>query len=207
MVSKLKSGHCPAALLPLLAVLAFPAEAGAHTAMEGSNHFTGGVLHPVLTPAHVLILLGLGVSLGQHVPLRTGVLLRVFAPLAAIALGLTATGWIASVHPAVLAVIALCAGAVVALGKEPPPFARGALFAAGALAIGLDSGVETGGAATVITTLLGTWIGLLLFLFSIAYYASLAAERKRKWMDIGLRVAGSWIIAISLLMLAFALRK
>ena len=205
MASKLKSRHS-AALLPLFAMLAFPADAAAHTTMAGANHFTGGILHPLMTPAHVLILLALGVSLGQHVPLRSGVLLRVFAPSASIALALTMTGWI-PIHPALLAVIALGAGAVVAIGKPLPSFARCTLFSAGALAIGLDSGVETGGTATVISTLLGTWIGLLLFLFAIAYYASLAAERKRQWIDIALRVAGSWNVAISLLMLAFALRK
>ena len=201
--------HCaplPGRLLLWLFMLAVPAKAGAHTAMEGSNHFTGGILHPLMTPAHVLILLALGVSLGQHVPLRAGVLLRVFAPSAAIALALTMTGWI-PIHPALLAVIALGAGTVVAIEKPLPSFARCTLFSVAALAIGLDSGVETGGTATVITTLLGTWIGLLLFLFAIAYYASLAAEQKRKWLDIALRVAGSWIVAISLLMLAFALRK
>ena len=196
----------PGRLPKLLLVFAVSANAHAHTAMEGSNHFTGGILHPLMTPAHMLILLALGVALGQHVPLRVAVLLRVFAPFAAIALALTATGGI-PLHPAALAIIALVAGAVVAIGRPLAPLAHGALFAAGAVAIGLDSGVETGGAATVITTLLGTWISLLLFLYAIAYYASLAAERKRKWLDIALRVAGSWIAAISLLMLAFALRK
>ncbi len=203
MISKFKLGRSAAALL----LLALPAVAEAHTSVPGMNHFMNGFLHPLLTPLHVLILLALGVSLGQRVPLRAGVLLRVFAPVAAVALALTTTGWLPAVHPAVLAAIALGAGAVVAVGKEIPALARGALFAAAALGIGLDSGAETGTAAAVITSLLGTWIGLPVWLYSIAYYSSLAAARKMKWVDIALRVAGSWIIAISLLLLAFALRK
>jgi urease accessory protein len=171
------------------------------------NHFANGLLHPLMTPAHVLILLGLGVWLGQHVPLRLRMPLLAFASFSAIGLALTTTGWIPSVHPAVLACIALGAGAVVALGKDLPPLVRGAFFAAGALAVGLDSGPETGSVAAVIAMLLGTWISLIVCLMNVAYYSSLAAEQKRKWLHIGLRVAGSWIVAISLLVLAFALRK
>jgi len=203
-----RGASLPVRLMPALPlVFVFPAGAEAHTAMEGSNHFTSGILHPLLTPAHLLVLIALGILLGQHSPLRMRVILRVFAPLAGIALGLTASGRIPGAHPAVLAAVALGAGAMVAFGKEPPPVLRWAIFAAGAVAIGLDSGVETGTRTAAVTTLLGTWTGLLLFLFAIAYYASLAAAQPRKWLHIALRVAGSWIAAISLLMLAFALRK
>lgn len=190
----------------LLVVLALPAEARAHAAMQGVNHFMSGVLHPLMTPAHVLILLGLSLALGQQVPLKLRLPLLVFPPLLALALALT-MGLTFTVPQPVLIVVALCAGAVVALGRQLPPFGTVTLFAAGALAMGLDSGVETGGIGSVIQTLLGTWIGLVVFLLSLAYYASLAAEQKRKWLHIGLRVMGSWIVAISLLMLAFALRK
>jgi hydrogenase/urease accessory protein HupE len=174
--------------------------------MKGASDFMAGVLHPVTTPAHVLILLGLGLALGQHVPLKLRMPLLVFAPVAALALALTPCFTFTVPQP-VLIGIALIAGAVVALGKQLPTFARGALFAAAALAMGLDSGVETGGVGVVVRTLLGTFAGLVIGLISIAFYASLAAEQKRKWLHIGLRVMGSWIVAISLLMLAFALRK
>lgn len=171
------------------------------------NDFMTGALHPLLTPAHVLILLALGLCLGQHPPLRLRMPLSVFASCSAIGLALTATRWFPGVHPAALAGIALGAGALAACEKELPSSARGALFGVGALAIGSDSGVETGGAAVIVKTLLGTWLGLLIYLMNLAYYASLAAEQKKKWLRIGLRVAGSWIVAISLLVLAFALHK
>lgn len=79
------------------------------------------------------------------------------------------------------------------------------LFALGALAIGCDSGLESGSLANALTTLLGTWVGLFLILVDVALYVSLLM--KRKWAQIGVRVLASWIIAISLLVLAFALRK
>ena len=56
-----------------------------------------------------------------------------------------------------------------------------------------------------IKTLLGTWVCLLLLLCNIAYYVSLLTDKQ--WGKVGIRVIASWIIAISLLVLAFALKK
>jgi hydrogenase/urease accessory protein HupE len=190
---------------PVLVVF-LPAGAQAHMTVPGMNNFVGGALHPLTVPAHVLILLGLGLGLGQHLPLRLGLAMRSFVPASALGLALTMTDWMAGVHPGILAGLALTAGVLVAWEKELPPPAQGVLLAAGALAIGLDSG-QTGGTWAVVSTLLGTWLALLIYLLNIAHYVSLAAERRRQWLRIGIRVAGSWIAAISLLVLAFALRK
>jgi hypothetical protein len=122
-------------------------------------------------------------------------------------LAATATGRIPTVPPAVLSVIALALGALVALGRPLPRILYGASIAAGAAAVGLDSVVETGGAKVICETLIGTWVGVNILLLNFIYYVSLAAETKKQWLAIGIRVAGSWIFAISVLMLAFALRK
>jgi urease accessory protein len=190
-----------------LSVFVLPPSAQAHMTVKGMNHFSSGLLHPLMTPAHVLVLLGLGLGIGQRVPLRIGLALRAFAPFSVIGLALTTTGWISGVPPAALAGIAFAAGGCVALEKQLPPLAHGALVAAGALAIGMDSGLETGGVAAQFMALLGTWLCLLVVLINIAHYVSLAAGTKKKWLHIGIRVAGSWIVAISLLVLAFAMRK
>lgn len=191
----------------LLFVLGLPAAAHAHTTVQGMNDVGGGILHPFVTPAHVLILLGLGLMLGQHLLADLGKALRVFAPLTAVSLALTMTQRIAAVPSPVMISIALFAGMMVALEMRLPSVGRYALFAVAAMAIGLDSGTEAGTTAVVIKTLLGTWLGLVAGLANIAFYVSLAAERKKKWISIGLRVAGSWLVAISLLLLAFSLRK
>ena len=192
--------------MPLVA-FALPAQAQAHMTVQGMSSFMTGALHPLMTPSHVIILLALGLAIGQHVPLRLGKPLQVFAAFSALGLALTSTGRIAGVHPAILSAIAFAIGAVVAFGRELPFPARALLIGGGALAIGLDSGMETGGAWTIFGTLAGTWVGLLVYLVNFAFYTSLAAEKKKQWLQIGIRVAGSWILAISLLMLAFALRK
>ena len=204
----MRGGSLPARLLTAaLFLLACPADADAHSASPGMNDVLSGILHPFLTPAHVLILLGLGVLVGQRASLYLNLALAIFLPLSATALALTTTKWIAGVPAPILISIALVTGAAVTLDRRAPSLVCGALIGAAAIAIGLDSGLETGSTAAVIKTLLGTWIGLVLGLGNIVYYASLAAERKRQWMSIGLRVAGSWIVAISLLLLAFSLRK
>lgn len=129
----------------------------------------------------------------------------VFAPLSAVALLLTLTGFITGVYQPILICIALCAATLVALEKPLSPWAASLMFAAAALAIGLDSGVENGTIKVVLKTLLGTWICLLVVILVLAYYVSLCAEKK--WLKVGIRVVGSWIIAISLLVLAFSFRK
>jgi Flp pilus assembly pilin Flp len=65
--------------------------------------------------------------------------------------------------------------------------------------------VETGGAAAVAKGLIGTWISINLVAGYLALCVSNGAEKP--WARIAMRVAGSWIIAISLLVLAFSLRK
>jgi urease accessory protein len=192
-------------LLPLCFLLfGGPAPAQAHTAIKGMGEVINGLLHPLTTPAHVLILLGLGLWVGQQQPLKLKLPVLIFAPLSLIALELTCTAGITNFCQPVLIGIAMCAGALVALERPLPPLAAGILFAAAAISLGLDSGVESRTALAVQKTLLGTWVSLVALLVDIAIYVSFATQ---KWARIGIRVIGSWITAISLLMLAFFFRK
>jgi urease accessory protein len=184
--------------------LALPATAGAHTVVSGVGDYFSGVLHPLTTPAHVLVLLGLGLLAGQQSPLNLKTPLAVFIPVSALALGLTTTGIVKAVYPPVLISLALLAGLLVALEKPPTARVSRVLFALAALALGLDSTVETGSGLVIVKTLLGTWTGLILAVADIAYYSS--RFTRWHWQKVGLRVAGSWITAASLMILAFALR-
>ncbi len=136
-------------------------------------------------------------------PLRVKRPLAVFATSAALALGLTAAGVGGEIPQPVLCVIALCLGGLVALGKTLPPLLIHALCLASALALGLDSGVETGGWAAITKTLVGTWAGLIL----LTLYPALASSNAtgKPWAGTGVRILGSWIVAVSLMVLAFSL--
>ena len=192
-------------LLPVALLLALPATASAHTAIGGVGDFFGGVLHPLTTPTHLLMLVGLGLLAGQHSPLNLKIPLSVFTPVSAVALLFTTTGVVKNIYPPILIGIALVAGVLVALEKPLPTVATGTIFAFAALALGLDSAVETGTPISIAKTLLGTWLGLILAVADIAYYLSFFT--KQKWQQVGIRVAGSWITAASFMILAFALRR
>ncbi len=167
--------------------------------------FVSGLAHPLMTPSHVLILLALGLMLGQHTPLKLKMPVLVFVPLSAVALILTTTRLAVTVPQPVLIGIALGAAILVSLEKALPPVGVGALLALAALGIGFDSAVESGTTAVVVKTLLGIWVALAVVLFDLAFYVSHCTQKQ--WMKVGIRVLGSWIIAISLLVLAFSLRR
>jgi hydrogenase/urease accessory protein HupE len=190
----------------LLAVgLAWPGVSQAHSAVAGMNSFYAGLLHPLLTLTHLLVLLGLGIWLGQHPPLRLKTPITVFALGAAAALLLTTR---VAVPPAIaygVVAAALGCGMLVAGSARLPALLRWATVAVAAIAVALDSGVEAAPTSvSVALTLLGTWISTTVLLANIAFYAALCP--RRQWVQIALRIAGSWIAAASMLVLAFALK-
>jgi urease accessory protein len=176
--------------------------AQAHLSVEGVGELANGALHPLMSPAHVLMFLSLALLLGQQVPFDLKLPLRVFVPASAVALLFTLTGWIVEVYQPLLVLIALIAAICVALEIKPPRWAVGFLCGAVAVGIGLDS---SPGEGSVLKTLAGTWLSLNAVLFYIAMCASNGADKK--WARTAIRVLGSWIIAISLMVLAFSLRK
>ena len=180
--------------------------AQAHGASAGMAGFGCGLIHPLITPTHLLLLLALGLWLGQQRPLALRLPALVFVPGAAV--GLLATtrlalppGW-----QVVLLCLALAAALLLVTSARLPGWAALPLFAGAGLALGLDSGVDSADSTTALTiTLLATWIGLNLCLVNFAYYTSLLPQRK--WIQTGVRVAGSWLAAICLLGLAFTFRN
>lgn len=136
-------------------------------------------------------------------PLDLKPLFIFFAPILAFALTLTATGVIRGVYQPVLIGIALCAAIPVALEKPVSPLIYRVLTTAVALAIGFDSAPEPSSTGVLIKALAGTGIMVIFLVFDLAYYTRLAMGRP--WLRVGVRVLGSWIIAISFLVLALSL--
>jgi len=186
-------------------LFAFPATAHAHSPIKGMGEFINGLLHPLTTPSQVLLIIGLGLLAGRRRPFSLKAPMAVFIALSGAGLILATVCRVQSVHPATLLGIALCAGTLLALDKNLDTLPFCALFAAAALAMGLDSAVEAGSFSSVAKTLLGNWISLAVLVCDIAIYVSLGGEAK--WLKVALRIFGSWIIAISLLVLAFSFRK
>ncbi|MBK8000474.1 MAG: HupE/UreJ family protein [Verrucomicrobia bacterium] len=187
-----------------VAWLTLPVEAHAHSPFPGAGDFIGGLLHPVTSPTHILVIIGLGLMAGRNKLAELKEPAIVFTIAAGLGLLLTTTGMIVAVPPAIPVVIALICGAALALEKRLPTVLSTILFAAGALTLGLDSAVENGSTATIIKTLLGNWISLVLLVVDLAIYVTFVGDAK--WLKIAIRIVGSWIIAIALMVLAFSMR-
>jgi urease accessory protein len=189
----------------ILCFAGFTPNAHAHLAVKGLGEVGNGALHPFITPAHALIILALGLLLGQRKPFELKHPVAMMAPVSAGALVLTTTGWFPGVYQPLLVAVALCCAVFVVIGRQFPASVYGSLCVVGVLGIGLDSAAEDGTAFAVAKTLIGTWISLNLVIPYIAICASNGADKP--WAATAIRILGSWIVAISLMVLAFALRK
>jgi urease accessory protein len=159
----------------------------------------GGLLHPLLTPAHVVALIALGLIAGRNF-LRAGA-----AIIAAFALGLGAglgaIAWGVGETPAndvLLAGSTLC-GLMAASGAAVPVSLTAPLTLVSGIAFGLDSPPESIFLGEAVAMLVGTACGGIGALTTIAFLASAIAGL---WQGILLRVAGSWVAAIAILVLA-----
>ncbi len=192
------------ASLIFLFLLLWPASAQAHSDLR-MGAFAGGLLHPFETFSQLLLLVSLGLRLGQHPPFRLRWFLSIFAPATAIALLFTAADSAISVPQPVLISLAFAAGALISSGLRTSPWINGSLLVASALAIGLDSAVLNPSAMVVAKVLFANWVCLLVVVGYLAFYVSLLPGQK--WAQIGVRILGSWVIAISVLILAFYFKR
>ena len=113
---------------------------------------------------------------------------------------------VAEVFQPILITLGLCVGGLVALAAPLPTWVRLAACAAAGLVLGSDSGTDSGiKGLAMAKMLLATWVSLLFCVGDIAFYSSRLPPYQ--WVQTGIRVVGSWIVAVALLMLAFALRR
>ena len=153
-----------------------PGAAIAHTPIEGIGDFYNGMLHPVIVPAHLLALLGVGLLVGRlsH----------------------------RSIQPAALAFLAamvfgLVSGLLLASGLSIPRWLGMVAATLVGFAIGADSAQDPAALQSLTAALIGTGVTVyLLFLYGLAITDYL---RRYHWQQIAIRVAGSWIAASALL--------
>jgi urease accessory protein len=156
-----------------------------------------GFFQPLLVPAHVLLLLALGLLLGQQG--RGLVTVLTFA--ASLAAGLAAIALAVGQTPAGNVVLAAAAigGILVALAKPLPRLACVLLAAVAGIALGLDSPPQAISLADATAILVGTGLGACLTLTVVVMVVRTA---HRDWQRIGVRIVGSWIAASATLVLA-----
>ena len=187
------------AILAWLLVAGGPAQA--HDVVSGVGGLPGGLLHPLLVPAHALALLALGLALGQQPRWRAGVLLFGVGLVAGITLIVAA--FAITTDTAVLAVAAM-AGMAVAVGRRLPLALAGPLAIVAGMAVALDSVPQEISMQTTFLALVGTAISATL---AVMLVAGLSRRLARDWQRIGLRIVGSWIAASAILVLAVRLGR
>ncbi|MGH6771162.1 MAG: HupE/UreJ family protein [Xanthobacteraceae bacterium] len=158
-----------------------------------------GLLSPLLAPAHLLSVVGLGLLAGRA---RAAIPLAIFA--IAFAAGLAALAAAVGATPArnVLLGASALNGLAVALAVAVPRAVIALLAGVTGVALGLDSPPETVSLAVGNAMLLGNWLGGCLLVAVVAGFASRLA---RPWQLVALRVLGSWAAAAAILALALRL--
>ncbi len=185
----------------LLAVAPFVTPALGHAPIKGIGTFYNGVLHPVLVPAHLLLIVGLGLLLGQHASRSRH--WGWFAFIAALWVGLLVGQALAVTVPqAILLALALIVGGCVALELSLGAWPLAVVMAAAGAGIGFDSRPDTVPQWESWVALFGVAVGGVLLL---SYVGGLAVCLGRPWQRIGIRVVGSWTAASAGIVLALAL--
>jgi urease accessory protein len=192
----------PSAQLALAAVLLLPASlAHAHSAAKGIGDFYAGALHPLTSLEHLLPFLAFGILAGQQGQKAEPVLA---AFCVALLVGAGVAPWL-GVLPG-LAIVnigsSVVLGALVALARPLPA----ALFYAVAVVFGLSHGIANGeGMAEGMKPYLFV-PGVALAGLVVTAYGLVMTDwllrRQAGWIHIAVRVAGSWIAAIGILVLA-----
>jgi urease accessory protein len=191
-----------AALVAALALTSSPA--CAHDVVTGVSGFYGGLLHPLLVPAHLMALAGLGLWLGQQPPRHRIGLIGLFA--GALIIGVIAIVSAASPVFQDLAVlmVAAVAGLLVALAQPVTiPISLPLVLVAG-IALMLDSVPHETSMQTTFLALVGTVIAAFVI---VTFVAEAVRALARDWQRIAVRIAGSWIAASAILVLALGLAR
>jgi urease accessory protein len=182
----------------LLIVAGTPAQA--HGALPGGGGFYAGALHPFVSPDHLVALIAVGFVLSLR-DQRAGLGVLVAGVGVGLALPFAGITFVAAGLP--LLIIAMVVGGSLALARPMPAMAVLTISLGTGLCIGLQTDVP-------ITTWLiaaSAGMGVFVAVFLIAAYAMAIGTVTAGWLN-GLprRIAGSWIVAITLMMLAFMAR-
>lgn len=162
------------------------------------------MLHPFISPAHLIALLAAGLVFGQR-----GVLASRHAMaglMAALAFGLWLSLRLQGLPEpdSLLLALGLLLGMGAVLAWRWPAWALVPLVALLGLAVGLGSAPDGMAPAQQSAALVGTWIGASL---CTACLAGLVHHGQRPWARIGVRVVASWLSASAILVLTLAVAR
>lgn len=191
-------------LLVLAALLFTPSVADAHLMKTGLGPFYDGAMHLVFSPEDLLGLLAIALLAGLCGPKagRWTVMAVPIAWLTGASIGLSAPG--IPPRPALGIVSLVVLGLLVALDLKLPDWSIATLAGLFGLLHGLMNGVALSAAPERGLNMLGilTTVFVLLLLISAT-----AVSLRTGWTRVAVRVVGSWVVAVGMLMFGWLFRR
>jgi hypothetical protein len=196
--------------LVALVVFVVPDTAFAHSSIPGVEGFYVGLTHPLVEIAQGLAIVATGLFIGQQNSKVVGKAWLAFTVFMGLGLGATLVGAGGArlvVPDTLLFGLALVGGISVAAKFTIVRFFPIGLAAVVGGAIGAVSLPDPGSLGGMAFTTAGSVVGCnLLLVYSLAGAHWIRSQHERPWLQIGLRIVGSWIAAACALMLALALK-
>jgi urease accessory protein len=194
-----------------------PALGHAHATSESINHFYAGLLHPLITPEHVLAIIALGLLAGQQRAANNQSVAWTLVFALGLALGALLAWWVGDSQTLQQSLVSLPTltllnlgsillfSLLIAVARPLPSLLMYPLAGASGFMHGVANGIEITADTHIYLFIPGLAAGTLvaaLYCMALADFAS--RPRPYQWPRIALRVAGSWIAAIGILMLGMA---
>lgn len=191
----------------LLLVTLWPQTAWAHGSIPGMQGLYWGMLHPFSSGPQLLALFALSLVLQQRQPAGEDMLISF---LAGCILGAMAAAFgISGLDPDMpLTVFAFAAGVLTASAIKASRSILIVTAGIGGLLSGYVSWPDPGSASGMMMSALGGIVGSAVIIIVVAGAIELVRQKAGwAWLPIGVRVAGSWIAAISVLLGALLYRN
>jgi urease accessory protein len=178
------------------------AAAQAHTVIPGIGGFPGGLLHPLLVPAHTLTLIALGLMAGRFTRSAQALLLAAFLIAACVSCALIAMAYSATRAETLLLALSAAIGLVLAAGLLLPLPVVAGLTATIAGALMFDSVPPVLSVQATALSLAGIVTAAIALAAASAWLSGALPQRIR---SVSVRIAGSWIAASAIMVLALRL--
>ena len=190
----------PALFVIIIAGLVLPSAVQAHLVNSGLGPFYDGSLHLLLSPGDLLGVIAIALLAGLQGP-KTGRLVTMILPVCWLLAGLVGMQLPAMLDLPWLTMLAFAIlGLLIAADVRLPPAAVALLAALYGLLQGLQNGSALASIGADLTALFGiVMTSLVIALLLAAAVVLLHAP----WARILIRVAGSWLAAVGMMMLAW----
>ena len=186
-----------------MALVAMPSAALAHLVTTGLGPFYDGSLHLLVSPGDLLGLVAATLLAGLH-GARAGRLTVIALPVAWFAAGLIGLNLPVFIDLPWLSVLSLIVlGVVVAVNPKLPPTAVASLAGLYGALHGLLNGSALGAIGAGPLSLFGIVVTVLIIALLVS--AGVVSLRPA-WTRIAVRVAGSWVAAVGMLMFGWMMR-